>query len=466
MARTTRAGCPYLLVAVPLFALGCAAETGVIWRAAPPETVAAPQQLPIGLDTVLRLAEEHNGQIALAREKVQEAYADQDLAHKTAWLPIINVGTVYYRHEGGIQNEDGTITRSSFGGVLGGMDVAGRIDLREAILAGVKAESKLWQQKGELSRITSETLLDAASTYIDLLSARTAEAVARRTLKDEQDALEQARGLAKADPGTRFVVEGFEAEAFILKQTIAKLRQQGDAAALKLAYLLGIGPDVQLVPVDSKLIPIELVDPKQPTEQLVGQALSTGPGVRELEQLLAAVQAARERAEGPSRFMPTVEMRAIEGLFGAGPGSTLDWANRFDFGVQARWNLTDLFTANEQKRLADSRMTQLQLAYLDARAKLTIGVQEAQQASLSGRDELKLAEDAMQHASEGYKLSNKRLKDNVPGSSPVEVMGYIRAMQAAYLNYVSVISAYNKAQLRLLVLTGAASSGHEPGCCR
>jgi outer membrane protein TolC len=460
-----RSSCLGLLVAGPLLALGCATETGVTWRAAPPDAPAvAPQPLPIGLDTVLRLAEQQNGQIALAREKVQEAYADQDLAHKTAWMPVINVGTLYYRHEGGIQNEDGTITRSSFGGVLGGVDIAGRIDLREAILAGVNAERKVWQQKGELSRITSETLLDAASTYIDLLSARTGEAIARRTLKDEEDALEQARGVAKADPGTRFVVEGFEAESFILRQTITKLRQQGDAAALKLAYLLGIGPGVQLVPVDSKLIPIELVDPNQPTEQLVGQALTSGPGVRELEQLVAAVQSARERAQGPGRFMPTVEMRAIEGLFGAGPGSTLDWSNRFDLGVQARWNLTDLFTASEQKRLADSRITQLHLAYQDVRAKLTMGVQEAQQASLSGREEIKLAEDAMQHASEGYTLSNKRLKSNVPGSSPVEVMGYIRALQAAYLNYVGVVSAYDKAQLRLLVLTGAAGPGHEAGC--
>src|SRR5262249_34333711 len=66
----------------------------------------AVKQLPIGLDTVLRLAEEQNGQVALAREKVQEAYADQDLARKSAWLPAVNVGTAYYRHEGGTQNPD------------------------------------------------------------------------------------------------------------------------------------------------------------------------------------------------------------------------------------------------------------------------------------------------------------------------------------------------------------------------
>ena len=36
--------------------------------------------------------------------------------------------------------------------------------------------------------------------------------------------------------------------------------------------------------------------------------------------------------------------------------------------------------------------------------------------------------------------------------------------QRAYLNYLGVVSEYDKAQLRLLVLTGAAGAGHEPGC--
>jgi outer membrane protein TolC len=463
-----------LCAGLPLLALGCAAESPALaqvatTRAAPPEVVeAAPppaetKVLPIGLDTVLRLAEGQNGQVELAREKVREAYADQDLA-KSAWLPAINVGTAYYRHEGGIQNEDGTLTHSSFGGMLAGVEVLGRLDLREAVFAQVKAESKVWQQKGELSRVTSETLLDAATTYIDLMTARTGEAIVRRTLRDEEDVLQQARGLVKAEPGVRFLVEGFEAEAVALRQAIAKLHRQGDAAATKLAYLLGIGPGVQLVPVDSKLIPIELVDPSTPAEQLVARAVSNGPGVRELQGLLAVVTSAREKAKGPCRFLPTVEAGAIEGLFGAGPGGSMDFDNRFDVLVQARWNLTDLFTAKDQQRRADSQIRQVELSYQDVRAKLTAGVEEAQQASVGGREEIRLAGDAVSHANKGYELSNKRLKDNVPGSSTAEVAGYIRALQTTYLNYLGVVSDYDKAQLRLLVLTGAAGGGHEPGC--
>jgi hypothetical protein len=86
-------------------------------------------------------------------------------------------------------------------------------------------------------------------------------------------------------------------------------------------------------------------------------------------------------------------------------------------------------------------------------------VREAQEASRSGREEIRLAGEAVRHANEGYQLSRKRLKGNVPGSTTAEVMGYVRGMQSAYLNYVGVVSAYDKAQLRLLVLTGAAGAG-------
>src|SRR4029077_6153440 len=102
----------------------------------------------------------------------------------------------YYRHEGGIQNEDGTLTESSFGSLFAGTEIRGRFDLREAVFQKVDAERKVWQQKGELSKLTSENLLDAANTSVDLLAARAGEAVAIRTEELLQDLLVKATKLA------------------------------------------------------------------------------------------------------------------------------------------------------------------------------------------------------------------------------------------------------------------------------
>src|SRR5262249_15116984 len=143
------------LVAPPATVPAAAAEEEA--KAPPVEPVAAPQevkeeavnvhQLPITLDTVLRLAEDQNPQIALARARVEESCAASDLAEKR-WLPDLYIGAAYFRHEGGIQNEDGTLTHSSTGANLSGMEVHSRLDLKEFAYKQIMAQRRLHEQKG------------------------------------------------------------------------------------------------------------------------------------------------------------------------------------------------------------------------------------------------------------------------------------------------------------------------------
>src|SRR5439155_6950453 len=109
--------------------------------------------LPVSLDAVLQLAEGQNPQLAVARERVRQAYAERDLAG-LSWLPEVHVGAGYYRHEGGIQDQDGRLIRSSTGAVIAGLDLAARLDLRAAAFAQLDAARKELQQKGELRRLT------------------------------------------------------------------------------------------------------------------------------------------------------------------------------------------------------------------------------------------------------------------------------------------------------------------------
>jgi outer membrane protein TolC len=415
--------------------------------------VPPPKVLPIGLDTILHLAEQQNGQIAVARAKLREAWAEKQLA-QVAWLPTFQVGPGYFRHEGGVQNEDGTLQHSSAGAMFGGLSFYSRLDVRQAIFLQVQSERQIWQQKGELSQITSETLLDATTTYIDLLAARTAEVVYRNLLQYEEDILQQARDIAKTEPGTRFHLEAIEAETFGLRQMVTRLHDEGDAATRKLAYLLGLGCEVILMPVDGQLVAFEVVDPNTPCDELVGQAMAQGPGVRELERMLAVMLHGQAKAKGHARFAPLVEVGMIEGLFGAGPGSAMNWDNRWDLGLQMRWNLADLITGPRVECVTAARIDQVNLTYQDLRAKLSMGVRQARDASLSGRQEIYLAGEAVRHANEGYKLSRKRLSEHVPESSTTEVLEFIRGLQGVYAKYISAVSNYDKAQLRLLILTG------------
>jgi outer membrane protein TolC len=414
--------------------------------------------VPIALDTVLRLAEEQNHQVALAREKLAASETEKHLAD-LSWLPDIHAGVAYYRHEGGIQNEDGTLTHSSFGSLFPGADLTARLDLRDSMYKRINAERQVWQQEHELSRITSETLLEAASTYIDLLTARTTEAEFKRIEAKENEVVKRAEALFKSDASNEVLAEAARAQATGRKQAISQTHAQGDAAAAKLAYLLGLGPDVELIPVETALKPITLVDDKQPTDALVAQALQAGPGIRELEQMVAVIQDGIDRASGCGRFLPVFEVRALEGAFLAGPGDSLSSSNRLDMGFQMRWNLTDLFTAKDRTQLAQSRLQQAELGVEDLRGKLTMGVQESQLNIQASREEITLGNRQIQHADKSYQLSDKRLKENVPGGSTTEVLAALRVVEMAHLGTLSAIRAHNKAQVRLMVLTGAAGAG-------
>lgn len=429
------------------------AEAAPLAAPRPVAEVAEPTFLPISLETVFRLAEEQNPQIALVRERVREACAEQHLAD-ARWLPDLYVGPAFYRHEGGIQDFNGNLIHSSTGAFFAGMEMNTQFDPREFTYQKVNAQRKLWQQKGELSKVNSEILLEAAGTYIDLLTALTGAAIAADMEKDLRELLGRAEKLAATEPGARVEVARIKAEATGRQQLSLKLRDQAAAASAKLAYLLGVDPCTEMIPIDKQVALIELVDASLPICALVDQALQTGPGIQEMEGLLALIHESIARARGLQTLMPTFGVRLIDGAFGAGPGASSNWDNRLDIGLQARWNLTECMTRRDRQMAAQARIAQAQLAHEDLRSKLTVGVIEARGAIQSGREQVRLGQEQVFEAQRAFKLSDERLRKNLPSSSYSEVLLAIHSLGLAQVNYLSALNAYDKANIRLMVLLG------------
>src|SRR5437667_9530682 len=68
--------------------------------------------LPIDLPTALRLADSSNPTISFARERVREAYAHLREAD-VLWLPNLQTGPSYVRHDGIVQNATGLVFPTS-----------------------------------------------------------------------------------------------------------------------------------------------------------------------------------------------------------------------------------------------------------------------------------------------------------------------------------------------------------------
>src|SRR5262249_34861002 len=161
--------------------------------------------------------------VRLAREKVNGACAEEEVAHY-AWLPHLYVGPSYWRHEGGIQNPDGTFVHSSNGAAWGGTEVVGQFDVQEMAYQRVPASRQTWQNKTELSQVTSEQLMNATQTYIDLLAARSGELVAVRLLGELDNLLNKVKG-SKAVAAAAGQQHLIEAEIEEVRQSVAKMKQ-------------------------------------------------------------------------------------------------------------------------------------------------------------------------------------------------------------------------------------------------
>jgi outer membrane protein TolC len=343
-----------------------------------------PNTVTVNLDSVLRLACERNPEILLARERVNESQAVLDAAMKSC-MPEM---------------------------------------LRKDTFKRSVAEAQLWRRRSELRKVQTDKLQDAANTYIDILTARRGEVIARDLQNYEEQLLDRAKKLASSEKPAQVIVEAIEAAHNGRQQYILRTRQQGDAATVKLAYLLGMSDGVPMV-ADATLTPVDLVDAGVALPALLRQAEENGPGVIELQGLAAAIQQGIDDAQCAQRIC----------------------------------NRTGAALVCGRLQMAHSEWQQAQLALVDLHGKLRAGVEEAVSTILSGRDQITQASAAIQHAAETYRLMNERLRKqgeeaNQRNRTYNAVLLSIQQLSQAHANYLTAVSAYNKAQVRLLLLIG------------
>jgi outer membrane protein TolC len=410
--------------------------------------------VPVSLEAVFRLSQSANTALAHARARLATAFADHTLAVQR-WLPEVKVGVGYYRHEGGIQDQDGRLLRSSTSALVGGLDVRAQYDPQAVVFAQLNAARKVAQAHGELRQLTQEQLLDATTLYIDLLAVGAGLAVLTQQDAEVRDWLERAQKLAAVEQAVEVEVARLQAALAGSQQVAAQLRQQQAAGLLKLAYHLGVDSAVPLVPVETEFPALTLLEPTAPVEPLVAQVLANGVGVAELTTVLHLLEAGQAYAEGRGRWLPTVEVQAHEGAFAAGPNGNLGLSNRFDVGVQARWNVTSLFTADQQRAVALARQQELHAQLCDVRAKLALAVRASQRDLVAGWQQLQLADATQRHADQAHALSARRLRNQVPGATYSEVLLALQAVTDARRQRVQLLRAYNQAQVRLAVLVGS-----------
>jgi outer membrane protein TolC len=440
---------------------------------------------PIDLANALGLGGADNLQIRLARTRLFQAQA-RHFEAKTLWLPSIRYGVGYNKHDGPLQETEGKvleINRNSlfYGGGLGlgaapltaGASGPPRLfvnlSLADAYFKPLSASQEV-AAHGAAERVASnDSLAEIAVGYHTLLEAHglLANANAARDMTQEMVGL----------------VENFEREGFSSKTEVYRARTelgqwQREAAdaerstmvrSSELARVLRLPAQVQLVPVEEFVLPIEVVDSEMDIDAMIAVAWGSRP---EIFQHSALREAAcfRVKEEQWRPWIPSVQVAASAGGFGGGPSTEFSsTAGRSDVDLLAVWEWKNLGLGNvATQRLRRGELHERVLELEAVRDLIASEVVSAAADVASYQQQMEITQEAINAAKESYQLNKQRIRANE--GLPIELLQSISALAEVRTAYTKVVANYNRAQYRLIRAMGnppgisaeAIASANEP----
>jgi outer membrane protein TolC len=456
----TRACCLGLLLA------GAAAVAPA--RDLPPAPNADLRPLPINLPTALRLANANAIDIAAAAERVRIAAAQLEQA-RVLWLPTVTVGGDYDRHDGRIQNADGSIIDVGRNGLMfgagTGIGSAGVLSVTDAVFAPLVARQTVRARQADAQAAANDTLVAVSDAYFAVQQARGelagAEDATRRTTELVRRINLLATGLVPPMEATRA-----EAELARRQQADLLAQERWRTSSAELLRVLRLDPAAQVVPVEPPELRVNLVDLGKLVDDLIVLGLTNRPELASRQaQVQVTIAALRQERVRP--LVPSVLLRGWStpvtgtlgvGVFGGGNNGRLDdFGYRGDIDLQLLWQFDNLGFGNRgrvHQREAENRLAVVELFRIQDRVASEVATYYAQAGLAAKRVEI---------AERGVRLSLDSAEKNLAGLSqtrrvgelvqlivrPQEAVAAVQALAQAYGDYYTAVADANRAQFRL-----------------
>lgn len=456
-------GPPPRLVSDPV--VGTAATVAASGAPVAPET--------LDLAVALRLAGVENPTINLARERIQEALADQ-LGARSILLPSINVGGNYHDHDGTQQSSSGFIrnlhSQSLFLG-LGAVALGSSsptvpgirvlAHLGDAWFEPLAARQRVSARRSDARAVENDILLQVATAYLELTGAEARLDVLQKARADAGEVVRLTRVFAEKGAGRQADADRASARADLIRRAERAVEGDVAVASAHLCRLLSLDPSVRLRSPGGQVVPFRLISEDADTEELVAGALHARPEVSARTAEVTEAQY-RVRQEKVRPLLPLLSVGYSGGLFGGG-GSQVAQSfgplkQRSDFDTVAVWNFQGLGFGNRaQVRRADAVMGESIARFDVAVNQIRREVTEAQADARAAYRQVGLTRVALSNAEEGYKLETERIKQGQ--GRPIEVLDSLQQLIDARLELVQAVITYDTAQFRLFVATGSTPDG-------
>jgi len=416
--------------------------------------------ITMNLPTALSMIGGQHPAVGFAQWRVQEAYARLEQAN-VLWLPSIQPGFSFHKHDGNYQASDGTIVdvnRNSFQYGLGaGATGAGttprpgivaQFELADAIFQPDVARKTAWARGHAANGVVNEQLLTVSLAYLELLNAEQDLRIVEESLARTGTLSKLTSDYAATGQGLQADADRLQTEMRLVENRLAAARERADVASARLAQALSIDGCQRIVPLDPTVIPIELVSCELDKGCLIGTGLSNRPELKEAQALVSAAWD-EYRRQKYSPFIPSVLLGLSTGGFGGGLGNTLgNVDDRYDFDAMLTWEVRNLgFGEGAARRQSEAQIQQAKFEKVRVLDQIAREVSEAHSQVLHRSARIGITEQAVRTAEDSYRRNLSRIRDGQ--GLPLEVLQSVRALEDARRAYLVAIIEYNEAQFRL-----------------
>jgi outer membrane protein TolC len=430
-------------------------------------------RFPINLATALRLSDAQPIIVAAAQASVWVAEADLSQA-RVLWLPTLNLGFDYIRHDGGGPDfNKGILTSVSTnffyaGGGLTGPGT-GIINTTDATFQPLVARQVLNARHWDVQAAKNDAVMQTADAYFLVHQYRGMYAGTLYCVKQGRGLVERIVTMSK-DLVPEVEVERARNMLADLEQKAVMSRQQWRVQSANLTQVLRLDPRSIVEPQEHDHAQITLVDPGRTLEDLMAVALTNRPEIASRRALVQASTAAIRR-EKMRLVLPNIAINGFQtpdellqaGIFGLGPnGSMNQWVGRSDVSIQPviQWqncgfgNLAMIKRSRAQQSQATIELFRIQDAVAGDVTRALARVQSAAFRVVQADRSLRTGIITFNGSFEGLGQTQRFGDVLILINRPQEAVYSLQLLNVAFDEYFTTVAEYNRSQFELFHALG------------
>lgn len=426
-------------------------------------------RFPINLGAALRLANARPLMVAAAQASVWISEAELTRT-KVLWIPTLNLGADYIRHDGGGPDfNKGILTSPSTNFLYAGGGLTGNLPIVDAIYDPLVARQVLNAAHWDVQTSKNDAILMTSDAYFQVHQYRGIYTGALYTVERGKDLVRRITELT-GDLVPAVEIQRAKNLLADLEQRAVLARQEWRVQSANLTQVLRLDPRAVLEPLEHDHAQVTLIDPGRTLDDLMPIALTNRP---ELASHQALVQAAIAgiRREKSRPFVPSFLLNGFQtpseliqaGIFGLGPNSSLNqFVGRDDISLQPIWELEALGIGNLARIKGQRGMeSQAIISFLMNQDAVAADVTRAQARVQSGAVRILQADRSLRTGiitfNGNYEgLGQTKRFGNVLQliNTPQEAIFALDLLSTAFNEYFTTVGEYNRAQFELFHAMG------------